>query len=328
MPPNTAQPEQHKPWLLERRPLGKSEVSVTALGLGGAGLGGRLYGEVGEPEAVEVIETALELGMTFIDTSPAYGQSEHRIGLALRGVPRLSYTISTKTGTHPDFRGYSAQTTLRSVENSLRELGTDHIDLLLIHDPPNLLESLSPNGALAALESLKSQGVIGAVGLGVRDHGLLLKAIRSGRFDAVLTFLDYTLLGSSAATIFPAALEHNVGVINGSPLAMGLLGGSDPRKHFREVLSWAGREDDWALDLAESLWRYSLEAGFSLPALALQFCLREPQIHSTLIGSKTKQELAQIIQALETPLPEAIWDGWQTRFDHHGQSKKQHAKGS
>ncbi len=317
MSPNATQAE-HNPVALERRTLGANAVTVTALGLGGAGLGGRHFGEVSEADAVGVVEAALEMGIAYIDTSPAYGESERRIGMALRGVPRSNYSLSTKVGTHPELRGYSAETTLRSVEQSLRELGTDHLDLLLIHDPPNLLESLAPNGALEALEALKSQGVIRAIGLGVRSHELLLEATRSQRFDAVLTFLDHTLLNTSAAdTILPAALEHGIGVINGSPLAMGLLGGNDPKTHFREVLTWAERETDWPLELAATLWHWSLEAGFSLPALAVQLCLREPRIHSTLIGAKTKQELAHLFLALGAPIPATRWEEWRSILEQH-----------
>ena len=115
---------------LETRRLGRSGLQVTALGLGGAGIGGTAYGEVSDDEAVETVRTAIDGGITYIDTSPLYGESERRLGLALQGGLRDRVVLSTKTGTHPRwYRDYSADATYRSLENSLRLLGTGYIDL-------------------------------------------------------------------------------------------------------------------------------------------------------------------------------------------------------
>jgi aryl-alcohol dehydrogenase-like predicted oxidoreductase len=293
---------------LERR-----GVSLSPLALGGAGLGGSIYGEVSEHDAVRVVEVALENGVTHLDTSPKYGDSERRIGLALRGVPRNSYTLYTKVGTSPEHAGYSADAVRRSLKVSLERLGVSQLDLVLIHDPVELTESLQPGGALRALEELRDAGVIRAIGLGVRDHGLLLQAIRSGRFDAVLTFLDYTLLRSSASLhVLPEAAHHGVTVLNGSPLAMGLLGGGDPAEHFRRVLTWV--TDDWTHDLtwAALLRDFAQRHRVALPALALQFCLRESMISSTVLGAKNPSELEELLAYSRQPIADSVWRDLET----------------
>ena len=301
------------PRRLEHRMLGASKLEVTALGLGTAGIGG-VYGPVSEDEAIAVVRRAVQAGINFIDTSPKYLESERRIGLALQGGLRERVILSSKTGTHPNWSGdYSADATRRSLESSLKTLNTDWIDLLLIHDPPNLEQTFAAGGALEALEDLKSQGIICAIGLGVRDHGLHREAITSGRFDAVLTYLDYTPLRTTAIGLLELAQEHRVGVINGSPLAMGLLGGTNPREHFRSSMGWAGSEEHWTeLGLAEHLWHWSLKRGVSLPALALQFSLREKRFASTLVGAKNLIELEATLKASKLHFPEALWQELET----------------
>src|SRR5579862_3958092 len=168
---------------MPRRTLGRTGIDVPAIGLGGVGIGGA-YGELSEADAIETVEYALENGVDYIDTSPLYHDSERRLGKALAGVPRSAYHISTKTGTHHERRGdYSWDGTMWSVENSLRLLGIEYVDALLVHDPDDMAPVFAPRGALEALESLKEQGVIGGIGLGVRSLEFHRMAIASGRFD-------------------------------------------------------------------------------------------------------------------------------------------------
>jgi aryl-alcohol dehydrogenase-like predicted oxidoreductase len=299
---------------LEIRRLGRGELRVTALGLGGAGFGGSSYGAVSDDEAVETVRAAIDGGITHIDTSPLYGESERRLGLALQGVRRDRLIISTKVGTHPKWRGdYSADATYLSVENSLRLLGTEYIDLLLVHDPPTLDQALGPAGAFEALEQLKAQQVIRAIGLGVRSHALLEQAIRSDRVDVILTFLDYTLLRTSAAdVVLPLAAAHDVGVINGSPLAMGLLSGGDPDRYLETAMPWVGQALQGDLPAARRMWRLAREHGIDLQALALQWSMRERRIGGTLAGGKTAAEVRRNIEAATAPLPEGIWEEVET----------------
>ncbi|WP_424952447.1 aldo/keto reductase [Deinococcus sp.] len=280
------------------------------LGLGGAGLGGAHYGEVSQTQAILAVERALAGGLRYLDTSPAYGQSEGRIGRALRGVPRSSYQLSTKVGTRPGLEGYRAEAVRRSLAHSLEALNTDYLDLVLVHDPPDLAQVLAPGGALEALEDLRAQGTVGAIGLGVRSLALHRQALASGRFQALLTFLDYTLLRQDARALFDEARRQGVALINGSPLAMGLLGGGDPRAHRQTALHWiAPDEPGWGDDVAraEVLWRWSRERQLDLAALAIQYSLRQPAFACTLVGATSAPEVERTLRACEETFADEVW---------------------
>jgi aryl-alcohol dehydrogenase-like predicted oxidoreductase len=290
---------------LTKRRLGRTGLMVTALGFGGVGIGG-LYGPVEEEEAIATVRQAIESGINYVDTSPLYMESERRIGIALEGGLREKIVLSSKTGTHPERRGdFSWDATLWSVENSLRLLKTDRLDLSLIHDPVAMEPVFAPKGALEALEALKAQGVIGAIGLGQRRHDFHRRAIESGRFDLILTYNDYHPLRTTAADmLLPLAARHDVGVLNGSPLAHGLLAGRDPDTLSEMVRSHVPERD---IEAARRYVRFCRERQLSPVGVVLQFCLRQPGIHCTLTGPKTRAELSENLQTSATPLPEAIW---------------------
>ena len=289
-----------------RRRLGRTGLMVPPLALGGAGIGG-VYGEVSDAQAIECIHCALEQGLNFMDTDASYGQSERRLGLALRGVPRASYILSTKCGTHPERgRDFSRDGTLWNVENSLRVLGTDYLDVLLVHDPPDMECVMEDGGAFDALEELKAQGVIGHIGLGQRRHDFHAQAIESGRVDVILTYNDYNpIRTTSNAYLLDLAAGHDVGVINGSPLAMGLLAGADPDESA-QAARFARQQRE--LEAARRLYHWCEARGVPETAVVFQFCLREPRIHATITGVKTRSELEDDIRSALAPLPPALWE--------------------
>lgn len=289
---------------LPRRRLGRSDLTVPAFSLGGYPLG--WGGPEDEKAAIEAIHYALEQGLDYFDTSPGYGDSERRFGIALEGVDRTSLVISTKTGTHPSRRqDYSWDATMWSVENSLKMLKTDYIDLLLVHDPRDIQPVFAPRGALEALEQLKGQGVIKAIGLGQKRFDYHQRAIESGRFDAILTFNNYHPLDISALDwLLPLAQEHDVGVLNGAAMAHGLLSGGDPNE-----LAATGEHDSRAelVTDARRLYHWCRDKEISMPALVFRFCMRQPLIHCTLTGVKNRAELEENLRGAATPLPEEIW---------------------
>ena len=277
---------------------------VSALSLGGAGIGG-VYGDASDDDAIETIHFAIEHGINYLDTSPLYGESERRIGLALEGGLREKIVLSTKTGTHPQRRGdYSWDATMWSVENSLRLLKTDYIDLLLVHDPADIEPVFATRGALEALEHLREQKVIGHIGLGQRNHQFHRRAIESGRFDVILTFNDYHPLRTIAADwLLPLAKQHEVGVINGAVLGFGLLSGGDPDENSARRYA-----SETEMEAARRLYQWCCMRDISMQAVAFQFSLRQSQIDCTLTGAKTRDELAENIRAATVSLPTEIWD--------------------
>ncbi len=313
---------------LPRRRLGRTPLELSSLGLGGwLGLlptppATRAPDEAWNAHspdesanvqaALEAVQLAVAAGVNYFDTAPMYGSgaAERYLGLGLKSLSpaeRTGVYVSTKVGWHPQRQHqYDAESVRWSLEQSLAALGTGYLDLVHIHYPltdAHMDQIMGPGGAVEALEQLKAEGVVGAISLGSRPHRFMRRAIESGRFDAVMTVYDYTLIRASAGPIIALAVEHGVGVINGSPYVGGLLAGGDP------ALAAARRPPDLPGDLerARVLWRWAEARGLDLGAIAVQFSLRQPQIVCTLVGPRDAAETAANLRHATTPLPESVW---------------------
>ncbi len=282
---------------LLRRRLGRTGLEVTCLGMGGARIGGH---DVSDDAAVEAVRRAITLGINYLDTSPLYGESERRTGLALADGWREKIYLATKTGTHPKWRGdYSASGTRRSVENSLSLLGTDYLDVCLVHDPSNMDPVIAKDGALETLQRMREEGLVKFIGLGVREHEFHKIAIETGMVDVILTYLDYTLLSQTADDwLLSFANERDIGVINGSPIAAGLLSGVEPAVNARPPEG----------EKAHQLWRWCAKNDLNLLNLAIQFCLRQPLIATNLSGSKNANEVEENFAAATSPISNEVWE--------------------
>jgi len=305
---------------LAKRRLGRTGFAVTPLGMGGAHLGRIAPGstEYSDDLAVAAVHRGLELGINVIDTSPMYGESQRRIGLALEQwrsdeVKREDIIISTKAGHNADgARDYSAAAIRRSVELSLELLQTDYIDILLVHDPHDLGQVFDPGNALEALLECREEGLIRAIGLGCRPHEFHRACIESGQFDMSLTFCDYNLIDQSAAEgVLVTAAAHDVGVYNGTVIMLGLLGGEDPREVAQRRGGFATEE---RLQRATELWEWCRARDVSLPALSLQFSLREPRIATALVGVRAPQHLEANVAAISEEIPAQVWEDLEEEF--------------
>ena len=287
--------------LLPKRRLGRTELQVTCLSMGGAGIG---RGDVTDDEAIEAVRRAITLGINYLDTSPLYGESERRVGFALADGWREKIFLATKTGTHPQWRGdYSAVGTRRSVENSLCLLGTDYLDVCLVHDPKIMDPVVAKGGALDELQRMREEGLVKFIGLGVREHEFHKIAIETGIVDVILTHLDYTLLSQTANEwLLSFAYDNDIGVINGSPLARALLTGLEP-----DI-----KTESPDAKKAHQLWQWAADNNLNLLNLAIQFCLRQPLIATTLTGSKNAIEVEQNFAAATTPVSDDVWEQLQT----------------
>ena len=295
---------------LATRRLGRTDMQVSPIGLGGAHLG-RTGETFDERQAVATVHHALDRGVNLLDTSPMYGPSQGFVGVALRewfaaGGNREDLVISTKTGfVEPGVMDYSGDWTRRSVEESLSLLGCEYIDVLLVHDPRDLDEVFAPGAALDTLEECREDGLIRAIGLGVRNQPFHRRCIQSARFDVSLTHCDHNLLDFSAGEgVLAPAAEHDVGVLNGAAVMLGLLGGEDPRQ---VQMPWPGFATQERVQRAGLLWDWAQARGVGLLALNLQFCLRESRIASTLVGACDPAQIEADLAAVTTPLPDDIW---------------------
>ena len=228
-------------------PLGRTGLCVSRMVFGGAPIGG-LYAPVSEEQAAETLEAAWAAGIRAFDTAPHYGVglSERRIGAFLAGRPRAEFVLSTKVGRrlvaapgdvraqkalrHAQLtrvRDYSRDGVLAALEDSLCRLGTDRVDIALIHDPDDHAEQ-ALDGAYAALDRLRAEKVIRAVGVGMNQAGLLQWFVERADLDCVLMAGRYSLLDTSAAAgLFPACQQRGVAVLAAGIFNSGVL--ADPR---------------------------------------------------------------------------------------------------
>ncbi len=262
----------------------------------------------GSPEAVDAIQTALELGINYFDTYP--GHHEEKWGEALSGVPRSSYYLQAKIGTHPErTKDFSGEGARWSLDRSLQSLKTDYLDSVLVHDPNDIDELLREGAVFDVLRELKSQGVVRNIGLGARTHDWHVRLIDEGVSDVSLTFLDYTLINQSAAsTIFPAARRRRAGIILASVQGMGLLTGSEPDAE-RERAMHPGSEPR-----AHRIWTWCRERGVNIRHLAIQFCLAAPVDSLVMFGPSNIQQVRDAYKAATDTIPSDLWEKFDQDF--------------
>lgn len=260
------------------------------------------------PEAVEAIQTALALGINYFDTYP--GHHEEKWGEALSGVPRSSYYLQAKIGTHPDRRkDFSGDGARWSLDRSLRSLKTDYLDSVLVHDPSDVDELLRDGAVFDVLREMKAQGVVRNIGLGARSHDWHVRLIDEGICDVSLTFLDYTLINQSAAAcIFPAARRQRTGIILASVQGMGLLTGSEPDPE-RERGMHPGSEPR-----AHGIWTWCRKNHVNIRHLAVQFCLAAPVDSVVMFGPASIRHVHDAYEAATDAIPPELWERLEEEF--------------
>ena len=238
-----------------------------------------------------------------VDTSNAYagGRSESALGAAIAELD-AHRTVITKTDAEPGTGRFDRDRVLASFEESLTRLGLDRIPLLHLHDPYSITveEAFGPGGAVAGMRELKEQGLVDAIGIAAGTNSLMMSYVTSGAFDAVLSHNRYTLVDRSALPLFEAAAERGMAIFNAAPFGGALLAGRGTSYAYREstpeLLDWVGR--------VEALCR---QHGITLPAAALHFSLRNPLIHSTVVGVGSAERIEQLERLRTTSVPEDFW---------------------
>jgi D-threo-aldose 1-dehydrogenase len=279
---------------------------------------------VSDESAQRVIEAAWDAGIRYFDTAPLYGLglSEHRLGAVLRTKPREEFVISTKVGrllragaaaepgqawkgtppVNPVF-DFSFDATMRSVEESLDRLGLDRVDVLLIHDPDQHFEQ-ALTGAYRALERLRAEGTVRAIGAGMNQAEMLARFAREADFDCFLLAGRYTLLDRSGAQeLLPLCLERGISLIAGGVFNSGILAESGSNLHYNY-----GPAPPEVVARAERIKATCERRGVDVKAAALQFPLRHPAVVSVLTGCRSVTELEQNVRLFNTPVPDELWE--------------------
>jgi D-threo-aldose 1-dehydrogenase len=319
--------------VLDRRQLGRTPIEVTALGFGAAPLGG-LFSEVTDADAGAAVRAALAAGITYFDTAPLYGHglSEHRLGEALRWVPRDRVVVSTKVGRllRPLPAGrpqsglfaaplpfewvfdYGYAGTIRSLEDSLQRLGLARVDVALIHDVVPRWQGddyerrfhESMEGAYRALADLRRQGRVAAIGAGVKDAEVCLRYATAGDFDCFMLSGQYTLLDQNALPeLLPHCARSGIAVLLASPFNSGILA-TGARPDARYVYEPAPPE---VLERVRRLEQACGRHGVPLAAAALQFPLAHPALAAVVPGARSAAEVEANLALFRRPIPAALW---------------------
>lgn len=285
--------------------LGQTELTLPQLGLGTA----HLTSAVPEAQAIETIQYALSSGIYYFDTAPFYGRSlvEKRLGMALAGVPRQQYILSSKVGRliQPNGRvvwDFSRDGVLRSLEQSLERLQCSAIDILLIHDPDDHYQQALEE-AFPTLADLRSQGIVKAIGVGMNQWQMLTEFAHHADFDCFLLAGRYTLLDQSALELLDLCQEKRIGllmggVFNSGILATGAVEGA--RYNYRKA-------PKKMMEKTRRLTAVCQPFNVPLIAAALQFPLLHPATNSIVVGCTSPEMVRRSLELLEMEIPVALW---------------------
>ncbi len=303
--------------------------SLPALGLGCAALG-NLYAPVSEADAAATLAAAWDDGVRLFDTAPYYGHglSERRLGDFLRAAPRPGAIISSKVGRGlrplgdappPDtgfveaapfapYFDYAGDAVRRQVDDSLRRLGVERLDIAFVHDLGVLTHGADHaamfetalKGAFPALAARREEGVVGAIGLGVNEIAVCLETLARIDLDVILLAGRYTLLDQSAADVLlPLCQARGVRVVIGGPYNSGVLAGGDRYDY--------AAAPDAVTRRVRRLAEICAAHGVALPAAALNFPLRHPAVASVIPGARSPREVAANLAHLNAPIPDSLW---------------------
>lgn len=286
---------------MQTRPLGKTGLQLPILSFGASSLG-QEFRSVQLDDALQSVRVALDCGLNFIDTSPFYGRgmSEVMLGIALRGVPRDSYTLCTKLGRydlqHFDF---SAKRVAESVDVSLHRLGTDHLDIILCHDIEFVPMQQIVDETIPALKKIQQSGKVRFIGISGYPQKIFRFVCEQADVDCVLSYNQYTLQNTRFADeSVPYLKAKGVGVMNAGPFSARLLTNAP-------LPAWL-KEPESVKAAARRAAEHCSKHGSDIAKLAIQFSCRHPDIATTVAGSANPDNIRNWAKWLAEPLDENL----------------------
>jgi aryl-alcohol dehydrogenase-like predicted oxidoreductase len=287
---------------MQYRKLGNSGMEVSAISYGASPLGS-VFRQINESDGIRTVHTAVDLGINFIDVSPYYGltKAETVLGQALREIPRDRYYLATKVGRYGSEMAefdFSAERVTASVDESLSRLDVDYVDIIQCHDIEfgDLDQVL--NETIPALRKLQEAGKVRFVGI----TGLPLKPFRyildRTAVDTILSYCRYSLNDTALLNLVPLCEEKGTGIINASPLSMGLLTN-------RGTPDWHPATND-IKSACTSAAQYCDEYGVDIAQLAVQFSVANPAFATTLVGTANPDNIIKNVSWAEMPIDEEL----------------------
>lgn len=291
---------------MEYRELGKTGLRISALGFGASSLGG-VFHSLEEKQGIKAVHTAVDGGINFIDVSPYYGhlKAENVLGKALREIPRSKYILSTKVGRYGkdgvNTWDYSAERAKSSVYESMERLGVDYIDIINVHDIEFADLHQVTEETLPALVSLRNEGVVGHVGitdLQLSNLKWVVSHVPEGTVESILNFCHFCLCDDALLSELSFFEERGIGVINASPLSMGLLS-------MRGTPEWHPAPVELKNACAKAA-QYCASEGYPIEKLAMQYSVGEKRIASTLFSSTSSKNVERNLTYIEEPAPKEL----------------------
>jgi len=287
---------------MEYRTLGKTGLRVSALSFGASSLGG-VFRNVKESEGIRAVHIALDMGVNYIDVSPYYGltKAETVLGKALKGIPRDKYFLATKLGRYGDaFEDFdfSAKRAIASIDESLQRLGVEYFDVIQCHDIEYGSLDQVVNETIPALRKVQEQGKVRFVGITGLPLKIFSYVLDRTEVDTILSYCHYSINDMSLENLLPYLKEKNVGVINASPLSMGLLS-------QRGTPDWHPTTEEIKRVCAQAA-KYCTDKGKSIEQLAVQFSVQNPDIATTLVGTANPENMKRNIEWVAEPIDEEL----------------------
>jgi aryl-alcohol dehydrogenase-like predicted oxidoreductase len=280
---------------MQYRPLGRTGLQVSVLSYGASPLGS-VFRDVDQSEGIRTVHTALDLGINFLDVSPYYGltKAETVLGKALRGVPRESYILATKVGRYgsdePDF-DFSAERVTRSVDESLQRLGVDYVDLIQCHDIEYGDLNQIVEETLPALEKVRAAGKARFIGITGYPLKVFRDVLSHASVDTILSYCHYSLNDVTLETILPFLEEKQVGIINASPLSMGLLTN-------RGTPDWHPAPHELKETCARAASHCRIR-DCDISEVAVRFAVANPRIATTVVGTANPDNIRKNVEWAE-----------------------------
>lgn len=320
---------------------GAGTLTLGRLGFGAAGIG-NLYRAIPDSRATATVEAAWDAGIRYFDTAPHYGLglSERRLGSVLMGKPRQEFVLSTKVGRllspkqgvlmggtgkddgvapggPRDTEGFDVPATSRrvwdfsgqgirqSIEESLERLGLDHVDIAYLHDPDVHDLAGGIRDGLPALEKLRAEGLVRAIGVGVNSAEAALECVEAADLDLVMLAGRYTLLEQPRVPLLERCLEKGTGVVNVGAYNSGLLARHDVSDdaHYNY-----GQAPSALLERARRLAAICGSFGVELPTAALQFGLRHPAVINVTVGATSPEQVRVNAGRMAEEIPAELWN--------------------
>lgn len=319
---------------------GPGSLQLGKLGYGTAGLG-NLYRAMTDSTAAATLEAAWDAGIRYFDTAPHYGLglSEHRLGAFLRGKPRQEFVISTKVGrllapkqgvtaaetptdNERDPEGFDVPAASRrvwdftergirqSIEESLERLGLDAVDIAYLHDADMNDLAGGINEGLPALEKLRSEGLVRAIGVGLNSAEAALECVEAADLDLVMLAGRYTLLEQPQVPLMERCIGMGTGVVNVGAYNSGLLARQDVPDDAHYNYGQAPHE---LLERARQLAAICASYGVELPTAALQFGLRHPAVVNVTVGATSPGQILDNATRMAEEVPEELWSEFSRR---------------